>query len=67
MKYQTFLHHFGSVGGWLKGSWGGWVGGGYVGCGGGRWVLVMQVVVGVGGCVVGDVVDGGGWWVWVVM
>ena len=28
MKYQAFLHHFGSVGEWLEGSWGVWVGGG---------------------------------------
>ena len=51
MKYQAFLHHFGSMGGWLKGSWGGWwVMWVVVGVGG--WVVVMQVVVGVGGCVV---------------
>ena len=74
MKYQAFLHHFGSVGGWLKGSWGGWVGGGYVGCGGGRWVGGGYVGCGgvggwVGGGYVGwwvgggDVDDGGGGWV----
>ena len=38
MIYQAFLHHFGSVGGWLEGSWGGWVG-----------CLVGWVVVGWGG------------------
>ena len=45
MKYQAFLPHFVSVGGWLEGSWGGWVCGGMGGVfmvGGGR----------VGGCVV---------------
>ena len=26
MKYQAFMHHFFSVGGWLEGSWGRWVG-----------------------------------------
>ena len=40
MKYQAFMHHFFSKGGWLEGSWGGWwccgglgggVGGGGVG------------------------------------
>ena len=34
MKYQAFLPHFGSVGGWLEGSWGGWW---WVGCGVGEW------------------------------
>ena len=39
MKYQAFLHHFGSVGGWLEGSWGGWVVVvGWVSGGVGRWV-----------------------------
>ena len=26
MKYQAFLHHFGSMGGWLECLWGGLVG-----------------------------------------
>ena len=51
MKYQAFLSHFGSVGGWLEGSWGGWVGGS-VGGGGvvgdvlvrGGWVCGMVVL-----------------------
>ena len=34
MKYQAFLHHFGSVGGVGGGDVGGWVGGGDVGGGG---------------------------------
>ena len=49
MKYQAFLPHFVSVGGWLEGSWGGWVG-----CGVGGVVKVGVCgwcggVVGVGG------------------
>ena len=48
IKYQAFLHHFGSMGGWLKGSWGGWV-------------VVMWIVVEVGGRLGGGYVGGGGW------
>ena len=47
MKYQAFLHHFGSVGGWLKASLGGWWWGGCL-------------VGWVGGWVGGGGV--GGWW-----
>ena len=52
MKYQAFLHHFGSVGGWLESSWGGWLGVcwcGWCGVVGDRWV---SDVVGVGGVAV---------------
>ena len=56
MKYQAFLHHFASVGGWLKGSWAGLV---CVGVGGGG------VVGGVGRVLVRDGwvywCSGGGW------
>ena len=38
MKYQAFLPHLVSMGGWLEGSWGGWVVCGVV------WdVVVMEV------------------------
>ena len=37
MKYQAFLHHFGSMGGWLEGSWAGWVVVGWVSGGLGGW------------------------------
>ena len=62
MKYQAFLHHFVSVGGWLEGSWGGWlvVGGGVGG------VLVRSgwcVHERWGGGVIGVLVKGG----WVVV
>ena len=50
MKYQVFLPHFVSVGGWLEGSWGGWW------CGGGEWVLRWEVGWWCSG------VCGGGWW-----
>ena len=48
MKYQAFLHHFVSMGGWLEDSWGGWVCGSGMG-GGVDGVLVRGRV---GGCVV---------------
>ena len=32
MKYQAYMHHFFSIGGWLEGSWVG---------GGGGWVMVV--------------------------
>ena len=60
MKYQAFLHHFVSVGGWLEGSWDGWVGGGV----GGGWVgseLVRVGGGGVGGVFMRGGVAGEGW------
>ena len=48
MKYQAFLPHFGSVGGWLEGSWGGWWWGGLWG----GWMVVGWVMGWVGGLVV---------------
>ena len=53
MKYQAFMHHFFSVGGWLEGSWGGWWCCGGVGGGG---VLVDG---GVGGVLVRGLAGGG--------
>ena len=60
MKYQPFLPHFGSVGGWCACELGGW-GGCVMGVG------VGGSVVGVGGCWCS-----GGWvvgwlWEWVVV
>ena len=76
MKYQAFLPHFVSMGGWLEGSWGWWMGGwwwgGWCACEGGGWGgvgsgWVADVGDGLGGGVLGVGVGGGDgvvsrWW-----
>ena len=76
MKYQAFLPHFGSMGGWLEGSWGSWVVGCWCGwwCGEGGWCacegwvggvvgwvgVLVMVLWGMGGWVVGGWCVSGG-------